>query len=222
MPTFKALYQRAVKNRGSVDALEAALPKAKSAAELKAISDDRYLSMAARCIFRAGFVWKVIDNKWPGFEAAFSGFNPLGVAHFSDDKLDELAQDTRIVRNLQKITAVRDNAVMMLDKQKSHGSFAQFIADWPEEDIVGLWLELKKKGARLGGNTGPMLLRSMGKDTFIITNDVADALVHHGLTEKFSANSARDLQRVQDVFVTLKADSGRSLCEISRILAYTV
>ena len=210
------------KNRGGVDQLEAILPKAKSAPQLAAQSDDRYLSMITRCIFRAGFVWRVIDNKWPGFEEAFAHFNPLAIAHFSDEKLEELAQDARIVRNFTKIVSVRHNATFVLDKQHSHGSFAKFIADWPEDDIVGLWLELKKNGSRLGGNSGPMMLRSMGKDTFLLTKDVCDALSNQALMKKFSPTSQRDMRLVEKVFADLREQSGRSLCELSRILACTV
>jgi 3-methyladenine DNA glycosylase Tag len=146
----------------------------------------------------------------------------LAVAHFSDERLEELGQDTSIVRNFTKIVAVRNNAVFVLDKQHSHGSFGNFIAQWPEDNITGLWLELKKHGCRLGGNTGPMMLRSMGKDTFLLTQDVCDALVNHGFMKKFSPTAQRDLKLVEQVFADLRAESGRSLCEISRILACTV
>jgi len=202
--------------------LEQVLPSTATPKELSEITDDRYLSMMTRCIFRAGFVWRIIDYKWPGFENAFANFNPLAVAHFSDERLEQLAQDTTIVRHFTKIVAVRNNAVYVLDQQRRHGSFAAFIAAWPTEDIVGLWLELNKQGSRLGGNSGPMMLRSMGKDTFLITKDVCDALVHHGFIDKFSVNSQRDLRRVQDIFNSLCEQSGRSLSEVSRILACTV
>ncbi len=222
MASFQKLFELAVRNTGSEELLEASLPRAKSASQLETIEDDRYLSMMTRCIFRAGFVWRVIDNKWPGFEVAFAHFNPLAVAHFSDERLEELAQDKTIVRNFTKIAAVRHNAVFVLDQQRRHGSFATFIAQWPTDNIVGLWLELKRRGSRLGGNSGPMMLRSMGKDTFLITKDVTDALINHGLVDKFSANSQRDLHRIQGVFNDLSQQSGRSLAEVSRILALTV
>lgn len=222
MTSFQQLFELAVRNTGSEELLEASLPRAKSANQLETIGDDRYLSMMTRCIFRAGFVWRVIDNKWPGFEAAFAQFNPLVVAHFSDERLEELAQDKAIVRNFTKIVAARHNAVFVLDQQRRHGSFASFIAQWPTDNIVGLWLELKKRGCRLGGNSGPMMLRSMGKDTFLITKDVTDALINHGLVDKFSVNSQRDLHRIQGVFNDLSQQSGRSLAEVSRILALTV
>jgi len=220
--SFQTLYDLAAINKGSPAMLEQVLPLTATSKELSKITDDRYLSMMTRCIFRAGFVWRIIDYKWPGFENAFANFNPLAVAHFSDERLEQLAQDTTIVRHFTKIVAVRNNAVYVLDQQRRHGSFAAFIADWPTEDIVGLWLELKKQGSRLGGNSGPMMLRSMGKDTFLITKDVCDALVHHGFIDKFSVNSQRDLRRVQDIFNSLCEQSGRSLSEVSRILACTV
>ena len=154
--SYNKLYALAAKNRGGKNELEAILPRAKTTAELLAQSDDRYLSMMTRCVFRAGFVWRVIDNKWPGFEAAFSEFNPLAIAHYSDEKLEELAKDTRIVRNFTKIVSVRHNAMYVLDRQHSHGSFGRFVAEWPEDDLVGLWLELKKQGSRLGGNSGAL------------------------------------------------------------------
>ena len=222
MTSFQSIYDIAAKNRGSEELLEAILPKHKTPEALAELTDDRYLSMMTRCVFRAGFVWRVIDNKWPGFESAFSNFNPMAVAHFSDERLEELAQDRSIVRNFTKIVSVRNNAVYVLDKQRSHGSFGAFIAEWPTNNITGLWLELKKKGCRLGGNSGPMMLRSMGKDTFLMTKDVCAALVNHGFVDKISPTSQRDLKQVETVFGALRDQSGRSLCEISRILACTV
>jgi 3-methyladenine DNA glycosylase Tag len=222
MTSFEKLYQIAVSNYGSMLDLEAALPMPKTDEELEDIPDDRYLSMMTRCVFRAGFVWRVIDHKWNGFESSFVNFNPLAIAHFSDERLEELAQDTNIVRNFTKIVATRNNAVFVLDQQRRYGSFAKFIAQWPSKDISGLWLELKKQGSRLGGNTGPMMLRGMGKDTFLMTKDVCDALINHGFIDKFSPYSQRDLKNVQVIFNSFQEESNRPLSQISRILAWTV
>ena len=205
-----------------MDPLQASLPEVKNSEELKNIGDDRYLAEIARCVFRAGFSWQVIDRKWPAFEAAFGGFNPLGVAHFSEDRLAQLVQDRRIVRHAGKIKSVRDNAAFILDIQQEHGSYGAFIADWPGSDITGLWLQLKQKGSRLGGNSGPMSLRLVGKDTFILTGDVIAALVNHKLVDAVNPNAKRDLAKVQGVFNRLREESGYPLAHISRILALTV
>jgi 3-methyladenine DNA glycosylase Tag len=222
MIRFDSLYQAAVSKAGSEGELLAKLPEVKSTKELQELPDDRYLAAMTKCIFRAGFVWRVIEHKWPGFELAFNNFNPMGNAHCSDERLEELAQDTRIVRNMQKIKTVRENAMMILDKKRTHGSFANWIAEWPSEDTVGLWSELKKSGARLGGNTSAMFLRTVGKDTFIITGDVQAALTNYGFMDKISPNSKRDREAIQAIFNDLQQQSGRPLAEISRILAHTV
>jgi len=222
MIRFDSLYQAAVTKVGGEGELLAKLPEVKSLKELQDLPDDRYLAAMTKCIFRAGFVWRVIEHKWPGFEQAFNNFNPLANAHYSDERLEELARDTRIVRNMQKIKTVRENAMLILDKQRTHGSFANWVAEWPSEDTVGLWSELKKSGARLGGNTSAMFLRTVGKDTFIITGDVQAALTNYGFMDKISPNSKRDRDAIQTIFNDLHQQSGRPLAEISRILAYTV
>jgi len=40
--------------------------------------------------------------------------------------------------------------------------------------------------------------------------------------KKFSPTAQRDLRLVEQVFADLREQSGRSLCELSRILAFTV
>lgn len=220
--TFAELTALAAQYLGSSQALQQTLPSHLSGAELAAISEHRYLSAMTKCVFRAGFVWRVIERKWPGFEEAFNGFNPLVVAYYSDEKLEELAADQRIIRNLSKIRATRDNAAFIIDAQRVVGmGFAEWIAQWPVEDIVGLWQALKKQGTRLGGNTGPGFLRLIGKDTFILTNDVTTALIRYGFIDKVNPSQS-SLNRVQAVFNDFRQQSGRSLCEISKILAYTV
>lgn len=222
MISFSSLLKVALKNKGGKAQLAEILPEVKTPAQLAKISDDRYLANMTRCVFRAGFSWKVIDKKWPDFETVFGGFNPFPIANYSDDRLDELVKEKRIVRHATKIKSVRDNAVFVCDVQQSHGSFAKYIADWPVSDIIGLWLELKKRGSRLGGNSGPMSLRIVGKDTFLLSGDVQAALVNHKLVDTLNPNTKRDLAAVQEVFNRFQEESGYPLSHISRILALTV
>ena len=65
MRSFDKLYAIAVERKGSKEAVEAHLPKAKTKAELAALPDNRWLAEMARAIFQAGFRWKVIEAKWP-------------------------------------------------------------------------------------------------------------------------------------------------------------
>ncbi len=52
---------------------------------------------------RAGINWKVIDNKWDGYLAAFEGFNIDIVARYGDGDIERLMADAGIVRNRKKI-----------------------------------------------------------------------------------------------------------------------
>lgn len=218
MRNFEEIFTIAAERHGGPNALAAQLTPPLSAAALKEIPDDRWLSTMTRLVFCAGFNWKVIENKWPGFETAFKGFDVGRCAFMDDEWFDSLLTDTRIVRHGTKIRSVPDNAVMLLDLAKQHGSAAQAFADWPTEDYIGLLAMLKKEGARLGGTTAQYFLRFMGKDSFILSKDVVGRLIAEGVIDK-APTSKKGLTATQTAFNTWQQQSGRSLTEISRVLA---
>lgn len=223
MPSLYQRYlQRALDQHGGLEALEQRLPQPHSAEQLRALSDDRYLAEMAACIFRAGFVWRVVTHKWPGFEEVFNGFLPIWLASRSPEQIEAMASDSRIIRNLSKVRAVQDNAHFVLELQRSHGGVGAFLADWPDEDITGLWEYLKKHGSRLGGNSGQYFLRFVGKDSFILSRDVCTALRAEGIVDRTQITAKRDLRKVQEAFNDMQADSGRPLCELSMILALSL
>ena len=217
MKTFSALYDRAVARKGE-DELEARFRDPLSASDLAAIPDDRWLARLTQGVFSAGFVWSVIENKWPGFEAAFDGFDPPTVASYDAEKIGQLLGDPSIVRNGQKIFAAVDNARFIAATSAEHGGFGRWIGEWPSDDLIGLFDALKKGGSRLGGNTTPYALRAMGRDTFIFTNDVTASLVEQGIVEK-AVTSKRDQRAAQEAFNAWRAESGRPFNHISVVLA---
>ncbi|MDF0601061.1 DNA-3-methyladenine glycosylase I [Psychromarinibacter sp. C21-152] len=221
MRNFEDIYAIAADRKGGPEALEALLERPVPAEELARVPDDRWLARFAEMIFKSGFNWKVIDAKWDGFEAAFHGFDVGRCAMMDGDWLDDLLQDTRIVRHGAKIQSVRDNAVLLQDLAAEHGSAAACFAHWPSEDYVGLLELLKTRGNRLGGNTGAYALRFMGRDGFIPSRDVVARLVAEGVVDK-APTSKGAMGKVQAAFDTWRAESGRSLTEISRVLAMSV
>lgn len=221
MRSFDDIYAIATDRKGGPEALEALLSCPKSPAELTAIPDDRWLSMMARCLFQAGFNWKVIDSKWEGFEAAFDGFDVGRVAFYHDEDMDRLLSDKRIVRNGAKIAAVINNARFLSDLSRDHGSAARFFADWPNDDLHSLHQLIAKQGARLGSTTGQRFLRRMGRDTYILSTDVVARLVAEGIVQK-QPTSKRDLAAVQHAFNTWSQQSARGMTQISQILAFSV
>lgn len=221
MRTFDEIFEITAKRKGGPKALEALLEPASSAGELADVPDDRWLAMMAKCIFNAGFNWKVVEAKWDGFEAAFEGFAPGRVAMYHDDDFARLVSDERIVRHGGKIRAVHENAIFVQELAKEHGSVGKVLGKWPSSDYVGLLEMLKKRGSRLGGNTGMYFLRFMNRDGWILSTDVVARLIAEGVVEK-APSSKKALASVQDAFNTWQDQSGRSLKEISRVLAMSV
>lgn len=221
MQDYKWLNEYCLNRFGSAKALEAHLPEPHSAKELRAISDDRYLSTMALRVFRAGLKHSLVDAKWPAFEQVFFGFDPEKVVLMGADHLERLMQDARIIRHLGKLKSVPRNAQFILDIAHEHGSFGAFIADWPINDITGLWQYLAKHGSQMGGMSAPRFLRMVGKDTFIASQDVVAALNAQDIIDKVPT-SKRDQALVQEVFNQWQAESGRPLCQLSAMLAFTV
>jgi 3-methyladenine DNA glycosylase Tag len=221
MRDYQWLHEYCLNRFGSKAALEARLPIPKTDAELRAMSDDRYLSLIALRVFRAGLKHSLVDAKWPAFEVAFFGFAPEKVVLMGAEHLERLMQDARLIRHLGKLRSVPRNAQFVLDVAHEKGSFGALIADWPVCDIVGLWKYLAKHGSQLGGLSAPRLLRMIGKDTFVPSDDMVAALKAQGIVDKLPT-SLKDLAAVQAAFNQWQEQSGRPLCQLSVMLAHTV
>ncbi len=223
MAGFAPILARASKRKGGRAQLQALLPPAPPGrAAMAGLPDDRVLAEMTRRIFCAGFVWRVIDQKWDGFEAAFLGFQIPPLLFQPPEFWEGLTNDKRIVRHGQKIGAVRDNARFIADIAAEHGSFGAFLAAWPTEDQVGLLALLGKRGARLGGNTGQYLLRFLGWDGFMLSRDVMACLRDSGLDVAEAPTSQRDLKAIQAQFNAWAAETGLPRAHLSRICAYSI
>src|SRR6266404_2540685 len=173
----------AARTRHGAAALDARLPTPKTAEQLKATPDDRYLSQMSLRVFRAGLKHSVVDAKWPAFETVFDGFDLRRVRAMSDEAMEGLLGNAKLIRHWGKLKSVRDNAAAMLVLAQEHKSFGAWLAAWPGTDIVGLWEALAKTFSQMGGNSGPSFLRMVGKDTFVLTHSVNAALKHWGAIE---------------------------------------
>lgn len=222
MIAFKVIRERAEKRKGGVAALKRLLPPKPDAEALAKIGDDRVLAEMTKRVFCAGFAWSVIETKWPGFEEVFLGFDPGGLSLQPDDYWDGLLKDTRIVRNGAKIMAVRANAAFVREIAREHGRFGTMLANWPASDEIGLLELLAKRGSRLGGNTGQMLLRFLGWDGFVTSRDVVACLRDAGLDIAEAVTSKRDLAKVQAQFNAWSKETGLPYVHLSRICALSI
>src|SRR5690606_34709665 len=198
MASFKKIRERAARRKGGEAALQSLLGPRPDNAALAEIPDSHILSTMAERIFSAGFVWRVIQQKWPGFEEAFLGFEPKALLFQPEDYWHDLTSDKRIVRNGQKIMSVRENAAFVERIARENGSFGRFLAAWPADDQIGLTAWLGKYGSRLGGATGQYFLRWLGWDTYIVSRDMTAALRDAGVDIAEAPSSKKDMRKIQD------------------------
>jgi 3-methyladenine DNA glycosylase Tag len=222
MKAFKTIYERAASRKGGEENLRSLLATVQGNNAVAKIPDDRILSVISERVFAAGFVWRVIAEKWPDFEEAFLGFEPKRLLFQPDDFWHDLVSDRRIVRNPQKIKSVRENAAFVERVSKERGGFGKFLADWPKDDQIGLMAFLGKGGSRLGGNTGQYVLRWLGWDGFVLSHDVVLALRDSGLEIAANPASKKDLAVIQAQMNAWAAETGLPYTHLSRVLSLSI
>ncbi len=221
MRHFDELFALAAARKGGARPLEKLLSKPKTPRSLRKIPDDRWLSEMTKSVFQAGFVWRIVEAKWPDFERVFENFDVHGVAYLSDEAIEVLLGDATIIRHHKKLRSTRENAAFLLDLAAEHGTAAKFFADFPSDSYIDLLDCLKNRASRMGGTSAQYFLRKMGKDSFILSRDVVRALIREKIVDR-NATSKRDLRAVQTAFNTWCEQGGRSLTEVSRTLAMGV
>ncbi len=221
MQSFNVIYKAALRRTGGIDGLEALLPAPLSVTALTKLSDAFCLSNMSRRIFQAGLNRKMIDNKWPAFEAVFHQFDIDAVRMMSDEDLEKLMADKRIVRHWGKIQSVRHNAQAIYAFNQAQGGFVATLADWPSANIVDYWDLLQKQFKHLGGASGPYFLRRIKKDTFLLTQDVIRALLRWGAIDELPKNK-KQKRHVQACMNTWQAESRRPYSQVSMILACSI
>jgi 3-methyladenine DNA glycosylase Tag len=224
MVGFAKIEKAAVKRVGAKelqDRFKHRIQPIKSAAALRKVPDDRYLSLIGLRIFRAGLKHDMVDAKWPAFEKAFHGFDPHRVRAMSDEAIEALMKDARLIRHLGKLQAVHANGAAVVALATEKGGVGAYLAGWPAENIVGLWDDLAKRFAHLGGGSGPQFLRMAGKDTFVLSDWVVKALNEWGVV-KGTPKGKADRAKVQAAFNEWAAETGKPLAHLSMTLAASV
>lgn len=99
--------------------------------------------------FQAGLSWKTILHRREGFRNAFDGFDAVKIADYTEDKIQELMLDSRIIRNQLKIRSTVTNAQAFLKIQKEFGSFDKYIWQFTGgTTLYNNWTDLKQIPAK--------------------------------------------------------------------------
>ena len=120
---------------------------------------------------QAGLSWRTVLMKRDAYRRRFANFDIAKVARFSDQKLETLLSDTQLIRNRQKIFAVRTNAKAAQAVIAEFGSLSRFFWSFVDDKpLINAWKnkqsvpaktiesdrmakELKKRGFAFVGST---------------------------------------------------------------------
>ena len=89
--------------------------------------DDQLFEFLILETFQAGLSWITILRKRENFRKAFDNFDYKKIADYSKEKVEELMNDSGIIRNKQKILASIANAEAYMKIQEEFGSFSSYI-----------------------------------------------------------------------------------------------
>lgn len=160
--------------------------------------DEKLFELLILESMQAGISWAVILKKREGMRAAFDGFDARKIAAYDQEKLSELLQDDRVIKNRLKLQSLPQNARAFLEIQKEYGSFSDYIwafvnntpqrGDWKDITEVPakttlsdrISAALKKRGFKfMGSTTVYAFLQSAG-----LVNDHVIYCARHPLNNK--------------------------------------
>lgn len=94
---------------------------------------------------QAGLSWETVLKKREGYKNAFKNFDVQSVSNMTDEELENLMQNPKIIRNRLKIFSVRKNALAFIQIQKEFGSFDKYLwAFVDNKQIINKWTSINQ------------------------------------------------------------------------------
>jgi DNA-3-methyladenine glycosylase I len=125
-------------------------------------SDDEYFEALTLESFQSGLSWRTILQRREGFREAFVGFSIPVVADFTEQDIETLLGNERIIRHRGKIVAAIHNARAFQDIQQESGSFSAWLDKLPADPDV-IHRALKPRLKFFGPTTCVSFLEAVGK-----------------------------------------------------------
>lgn len=128
--------------------------------------DDNYLfEMLILESFQAGLSWECVLNKRNDFKKAYDNFDIDKIINYNENKINELLNNKKIIRNKLKIKASINNAKIFKKIQNEFGSFYNYLNTFTNNQIIyengkttnnlsnAISKDLMKKGMKFVGST---------------------------------------------------------------------
>ena len=128
--------------------------------------NDKYLfEMLILESFQAGLSWECVLNKREDFRKAFDNFDIDKICCYNNEKVQELLENKKIIRNRLKINAAINNSKIFKQIQNEYGTFHNYLKVFTNDKIIyeidkttnrlsdELSKDLKKRGMKFVGST---------------------------------------------------------------------
>lgn len=128
--------------------------------------DDKYLfELLILESFQAGLSWECVLNKREDFRKSFDDFEIEKICNYTDEKIQELSGNEKIIRNKLKINAAVNNSRVFKKIQNEHGSFYNYLRTFTHDKTIYeinkttnqlsdmLSKDLKNRGMKFIGST---------------------------------------------------------------------
>lgn len=94
---------------------------------------------------QAGLSWITILKRRENYKQVFDQFIIEKVANYSEEKIQALLQNEKIIRNEKKIRSAVTNAKRIIDIQEEYGSFSNFLWSYVNhQPIINHWSTLEE------------------------------------------------------------------------------
>ena len=154
------------------------------------VYDDKKLyEMLILESFQAGLSWECVLNKREHFTQAFDNFDIDKICKYNDNKIEELLENDKIIRNRLKINTTINNSKIFKQIQEQYKTFSNYIWSFTNNKIIyeygktsselsdAISKDLKKRGMKFVGTT---IIYSYLQAVGIINSHEKECFLWHG------------------------------------------
>lgn len=129
------------------------------------LNDNYLLEMLILESFQAGLSWQCVLNKREAFKIAYDDFNLDKICSYDENKINELLNNDKIIKNKLKIKASINNAKIFKNIKEEYKTFGNYLNSFTNGNIIyevnatsstlsdKISKDLKKRGMKFVGTT---------------------------------------------------------------------
>lgn len=149
---------------------------------------------------QAGLSWRTVLHRREAYREAFAGFDPVAVAEFTPERLEDIRENSGVIRNKLKIASAVRNAKAFIEVQREFGSFDKYlwayVDDTPVMNAFSSWKEvpaattlsqeiskdLKKRGFNF---VGPTIMYAFMQSTGMVNDHLTSCFRYQQIVDEY-------------------------------------